>query len=148
MTVQASAGKSITVNLKSALAGLLLGGLPFSLLLLRLGIDIESPQLLRYGLIATPYMVLLLVGILLVWKPVRPLIGALELSTLIWVPLEACVYLMSSWGLRGWKVLEPSNLPFLLLMLFIWAGVTGAISALISVAIRQFFPSSRGRRGA
>jgi hypothetical protein len=119
-------------------ASLLLGGLPFSLVLLRLGIDIESPQLLRYSLFATPYMVLLVSVILLMSKSRRAWVSAMGLSIVSWVPLEACVYVISSWGLRGWKVFAPSNLTLLLLMLLIWAFVTGAVSALIALALKAF----------
>lgn len=124
----------------SLVAALLLGGIPFSLFLMRLGIDIESPELIRYVLLGSPALSLLLIAIAFRWRPLsqkKEIFYFLWWSGAMWVPAEAIEYIYVSWQLRGWSVFSAYNLPFLLLLLVIWSAALGLASALLFFLIRQ-----------
>jgi hypothetical protein len=128
-----------------ALAICLLLGAGFSAVLyLKLGIDIESAELLHYVLVTTPVLMALLIATMLVWSlriPRQVFIDGMVLSASIWIPFEALAYVISAWGLRGWQVFAASNLPFFLMLLVIWSTATGLVAAMMVLVLRQFFPN-------
>ena len=124
----------------SLVVALLLGGVPFSLFLMRLGIDIESPELIRYVLLGSPVLSLLLVAIAFRWRPLsqkKEIIYILWWSVAMCVPAEAIEYICVSWQLRGWSVFSIYNLPFLLLLLATWSMALGLASAMLVFVLRK-----------
>jgi hypothetical protein len=128
-----------------ALAICLLLGAGFSAVLYhKLGIDIESAELLHYILVVTPVLMALLIATMLVWSlriPRQVFIDGMVLSASIWIPFEVLAYVISAWGMRGWQVFAASNLPFFLILLVIWSTATGLVAAMMVLVLRQFFPN-------
>jgi len=123
---------------------LLLGGGFSAILYFKLGIDIESAELLHYVLVATPVLMALLIATMLIWSlrvARQVFIDGMVLSACIWIPFEALAYVISAWGLRGWQVFGASNLPFFLMLLMIWSTATGLLAAVMVLVLRQFFPN-------
>jgi hypothetical protein len=140
MTPNSAKGYLSIPPVLSLVVALLLGGVPFSLFLMRLGIDIESPELIRYVLLGSPALSLLLIAIAFRWRPLsekKEILYLLWWSIAMWVPAEAIGYICVSWPLRGWSVFSAYNLPFLLLLLVIWSTVLAFASALLVFLIRQ-----------
>jgi hypothetical protein len=131
---------------KSSAIALLVGGLPFSLALLHLGVDMTSPEFLRYVLIASIPLSVVLIGIALRFGSSRlfTLFGEVCWWGLIaCVPLEAVTYLYCVWGLKGTTMFSWEELPTLLLMLAIWSFVLVVPSTLIAFAVRGILAESR-----
>jgi len=124
-----------------------LGALPFSAALFRLGIDMESPELLRYLLIASPVILALIVIALWIQRPHSTraaIFYALLLSFVICVPLQSTAYVASLWNLLSWDVFSYNNFPFLMMLLLVWSAVIGGVSGLtflILRAVRAHHPS-------
>ena len=119
------------VVMRPALVCLVVGGLPFSLFLYRLGIDIASPELLHSILIATLLLVILLGVTMLFWSPrrsVRVIVDSLGLAFLMCVPVEVGAYLSSNWSDRGPDLFSANNLPYFVCLLCVgcfrgaWVG--------------------------
>ena len=111
----------------------------FSLLLLRLGIDIESPELLRYMLIATvPLAAVLAFAItgLRITSPRHTVSAALLLGALMCVPLESAAYLISVWGLIGHGAFDSNHLPILIAILIGWTIVVALVASLGAYAVK------------
>ena len=110
----------------------------FSLMLMRLGIDMESPEILRYILIATVPLSLV-VALALLSSRQRSWAGlgaaAMLLSAITCVPLESLAYVVSLWSLRNTTVFHPSNLPTLLGILFGWSVVVAVLAMTAASAI-------------
>lgn len=109
-------------------------GFVFSPMLMRLGIDIESPEILRYILIGTIPLtvVLLLILLRLRLQSTRHMfLAGFVLSGIMCVPLESLAYVSSNWGLRSIEVFRWGHLPMLLLLLLAWATVIGLMGSLI-----------------
>jgi len=107
---------------------------------MRLGIDIESPELIRYVLLGSPELGLLLIAIAFSRRPLsqkKEICYLLWWSVAMWVPAEAIEYIYVSWQLRGWSVFSAYNLPSLLLLLAIWSIALGLVTALLLFLIRQ-----------
>jgi hypothetical protein len=86
---------------KSSAIALLVGGLPPSLALLHLRADIASPEIIRYALIASIPLFVVLPGIVIRFGNcgLFSLFGQVCWWSLIaCVPLEAFTYLYSAWG--------------------------------------------------
>lgn len=123
----------------SLLLAVLAGGGPFSIALIRIGIDMESPELIRYVLISSPLLCILMVAIAVCWASIpaeRVVMQSVWCSLAMWVPLEALTYVVVSWELRRWNVFSLNNLPFLLLLLVCCSLVFALISAAFAMAIR------------
>jgi hypothetical protein len=132
------AGSVANLSKSSAIA-LLGGGLPFSLALLHLGVDMASPELLRYALIAsTPLsVVLIVIAVRFGDSRLLTLFGQVCLWSLIaCVPLEAFTYLGSAWGLKGATLFSKQELPTLLLLLAFWSFIVAVPSTLVAMFIR------------
>jgi hypothetical protein len=130
---------------KSSAIAALAGGLPFSLALLHLGADMASPELLRYALIASIPLsvVLIVVGVRFGSSRLLTLFGQTCLWSLIaWVPLEALTYLYSAWGLKGMTLFSREELPTLLLLLAIWSIFLAVPSTLLAFAVRAILAKS------
>jgi len=90
------------------------GGLVFSWALMRLGSDMESPELLRYILIATLPLTLLLMLALIQFRVRsirRTLFAGFVLSAIMCIPMESFAFVISEWSLRGSEVFERNHLP-------------------------------------
>jgi hypothetical protein len=129
----------------AALLCVTLGGLPFSIALFRLGEDMVSAEFLRYNLIATAPLALLLLAVLFYrrrrLKLRAVLLESISLSVLQWVPLESIAFVTSNWRLRGNEVFAPGNLSPLLILLLAWATVTGCVCAFAVMALWESVPS-------
>jgi len=140
MTRDLVKGYLSTPPVLSLVVALLVGGIPFSLFLMRLGIDIESPELIRYVLLGSPALGLLLIAIAFRWRPLsqkKEIFYLLWWSVAMWVPAEAIEYIYVSWQLRGWSIFSAYNLPLLLLLLAIWSIALGLVTALLLFLVRQ-----------
>ena len=112
-------------------------GAVFSATLMRLGTDMESPETLRYILIGTvPMAIVLTLALVQLGRRSgrQVLIGAFGLSVVMCVPLESFAYVVSGWNLRGSEVFG-RDLPTLLLLLIAWGTV---ISLLAFLAVFLF----------
>lgn len=128
--------------LKSAAICVGLGGVPFSICLYHLGEDIVSPNFLAYLLLATLPFILLLTIVVFVYgsRYVRAIPGiCVGLSLCTCVPLEILAYAISNWDLRR----NDLGLPFMILLLSIWAIIIGLVSALLVWTARIL--KNRGR---
>ena len=114
------------------------GGIPFSLCLLRLGIDMASPELLRYVLIASAPFVAILTSNALKFGNRKEMLRSIEIlkwSFLMCVPLEALTYLYVAWGLKGADLFSPHELPTLVVMLSAWALILAVSSSILAAFI-------------
>ncbi|HEU5350027.1 MAG TPA: hypothetical protein VFU55_00405 [Terracidiphilus sp.] len=124
----------------SLIVALLIGGGSFSWALMRLGINIESPQLIHYVLLASPGLGILQVVIAMFWTDlpwIRVIAQGMWCGLAMWVPLEAITYVAVSWSLRSWSLFSFNNLPLLLVLLICWSLVIALISGLSSIAVRK-----------
>jgi hypothetical protein len=122
------------------LVSLLAGGIPFSLFLGRLGSDIGSPEFLRYLVLGSPWLFLLLILTIFRWRTlpwVEATIYAIWSGVVMCVPAEGATYVWKAWEFWGWGVFLPYNLPFLLLILTIWSMVLALPSAAIVFVLRR-----------
>jgi hypothetical protein len=122
----------------------MLGGLPFSIFLFRLGEDMVSPEFLRYTLIATAPMEVLLSAVLFGRRQrskSRVVFESVCLSMLQWVPLELTAFVASNWRLRGNDVFASYNLPPLLIFLSIWGTAAGVFFSIATMALWECLPS-------
>jgi hypothetical protein len=123
----------------SAVASVVGAGLVFSLLLLRLSIDIESPEILRYMLIGTiPLAAVLAFAItgLRITSARHTVAAALLLGALMCVPLESIAYLISVWGLIGHDAFDSNHLPILIAILIGWTIVVALVASLGAYAVK------------
>ena len=124
----------------AVLVALFAGGIPFSLFLGRLGSDIESPEFLRYLVLGSPWLFILLLLLIFRWRAlpgIEATIYAIWSSVVMCLPAEGATYVWKAWGLWGWGVFLPYNLPFLLLILTIWSMVLALPSAAIVFVLRR-----------
>ena len=131
---------------KSSAIALLVGGFPFSLALLHLGTDMESPELLRYASIASVPLSFVLIVNAMKFGSSRlfNLFGQVcWWSIITCVPLETLTYLYSAWGLKGTKLFSWQELPTLILMLAIWSIFLAVPSTLLAAAVRGISAESR-----
>ena len=116
--------------LKSAAICVGIGGVPFSICLYRLGIDIVSAELLHYLLLAMPVFIIVFAVVVSLygshngWAFTVTCVG---LSLCMCVPLEIAAYVLSNWDLRRTGL----DLPAMTLIFSVWAIIVGLISALI-----------------
>jgi len=123
---------------KSSVIALLVGGLPFSLALLHLGADIASPEFIRYALIASIPLLVVLLGIAIRFgnSGLFTLFGQVCWWSLIaCVPLEAFTYLYSAWGLKGTTLFSKEELPTMLLLLAFWSLTLAVPSTLLAAVV-------------
>jgi hypothetical protein len=129
----------------AALLCLVLGALPFSVFLFRLGEDMVSPEFLRYTLIATAPLALLLTAVLFFrrrrLKLRVVLFESICLSALQWIPLELIAFVTSNWRLRGNEVFALYNFSPLLILLLVWATAAGGFCAVVVMALWESLPS-------
>jgi hypothetical protein len=122
------------------------GGLVFSWALMRLGSDMESPELLRYILIATLPLTLLLMLALIQFRVRsirRTLFAGFVLSAIMCIPMESFAFVISEWSLRGSEVFERNHLPLLLLLLVVWEAVIGILASLGSLGLIHLRPARK-----
>ena len=125
----------------SALFSVTISGLIFSVILLRLGSAIESPEVLRYILIGTlPLSLVVAFALLCFYRHLCIGVGllAMFLSMIACVPMESIAYVLSAWGLRGVEVFNRSNLPTLMGILFGWSVVVAILSTLLMYSYTIF----------
>ena len=137
---------SIANLAKSSSIALLGGGLPFSLALLHLGADMASPELLRYALIASIPLSVVLIVIAAKFGDSRllTLFGQVFLWSFIGcVPLEAFTYLCSAWGLKGATLFSKEELPTLLMLLAFWSLILAVPSTFVANFVRTRSAASR-----
>jgi hypothetical protein len=100
----------------------------------------NSPELLRYVLIAS--LPLMLISIGLGWRFGNSRIAVLfaEIvwwSFIMWVPLEAISYICGSWSLHGRDLFSVDYLPLLMIVLTVWSLILAILAALFVVLIRN-----------
>jgi hypothetical protein len=123
---------------KSSAIALVVGGLPFSLALLHLGADMASPEFLRYALIASIPLSVVLIGIAMRFgnSGLFTLFGQVSWwSFIACVPLEAFTYLYSAWGLKGATLFSKEELPTLLLLLAFGSVILAVPSTLLAAVV-------------
>lgn len=123
-----------------AVASVVGAGLVFSVLLLRLGIDIESPELLRYMLIGIiPLAAVLAFATttgLRITAARHTVSATLLLGALMCVPMESIAYLISVWGLIGHGAFASNHLPILIALLIGWTIVVALVASLGAFAVK------------
>jgi hypothetical protein len=105
-----------------------------------------SPEFLRYALIASIPLSVLLIGIAMKFGSPRLLTLFGEScwwSLIACIPLEAFTYLHSAWGLKGTTLFSREELPTLLLMLAVWSLFLAVPSTLLAAAFRGILDGSR-----
>ncbi len=118
-----------------------MSGLFFSLILLRLGIDVESPQLLKYMLVGTiPLSLVIAFAVLSFYRHLCTgvFLLAMFLSAIACIPMESLTYMFSEWGLHGSSIFERVHLPTLIGILFGWSVVVAALATLASFSYMSF----------
>lgn len=119
----------------SAYSSVSISGLVFSLTLLRLGIALESPELLKYILIATiPLSLIVAFAVLSFYRHICTgvVLLAAVLSAIACVPMESVTYIFSEWGFLGPAIFERVHLPTLIGILFGWSVVVATLAVLAS----------------
>jgi len=118
-----------------------MSGLVFSLILLRLGMDVESPQLIKYILVGTiPLSLVVAFADLFFYRHLCTgvFLLAIFLSAIACMPMESLTYMFSEWGLRSSAIFERVHLPTLIGILFGWSVVVAMLSTLASFSYISF----------
>jgi len=119
----------------------MMSGLVFSLILLRLGIALESPELLKYMLVGTIRLSLVVAfAVLSFYRHLCTgvFLLAIVLSAIACMPMESLTYMFSVWGLRGSAIFERVHLPTLIGILFGWSVVVATLATLASFSYISF----------
>jgi hypothetical protein len=118
----------------SAFCSVTISGLIFSVILLKLGTAIESPEVLRYILIGTlPLSVVVGFALLRFYRQLCVGVGflAVFLSMIACMPMESIAYVLSAWEMRGLEIFNRSHLPTLIVLLFGWSVVIALLATLL-----------------
>lgn len=118
-----------------------MSGLVFSLILLRLGTAFESPELLKYMLVGTiPLALVVAFAVLSFYRHLCTgvFLLAIVLSAIACMPMESLTYMFSEWGLRGSAIFERVHLPALIGILFGWSVVVATLATLASFSYMGF----------
>lgn len=125
----------------SAYFSVIMSGLVFSLILLRLGIALESPELLKYMLVGTiPLSLVVAFAVLSFYRHLCTglFLLAIVLSAIACMPMESLTYIFSEWGLHGSAIFERVHLPTLIGILFGWSVVVATFATLVSLSYISF----------
>lgn len=118
----------------SAFCLVTMSGLAFSAILLRLGTAMESPEVLRYMLIGTlPMSIVVAFALLCFYRHLCVGVGllAMFLSMLACIPMESIAYVHSAWPLHSVEVFNGSHLPALVGVLLGWSVVIAILATLL-----------------
>ena len=119
--------------------GVVGGGIPTLLGIPLLNGSVASAEFLKFSLICTPLWILVstVMGVRGFDGAVGPRLGRIYLISLgACVPVPAIIFATLDWRYQGWGVFDVKNLPFLLLLLTVWALVVGTISIFLALTYR------------
>ncbi|WP_260736181.1 hypothetical protein [Tunturiibacter lichenicola] len=99
-----------------------------------------SPELLRYSLIASAPLVVVLTGVAVRFGSRQGMARYAEVcwwSSIMCVPVEAITYLFCAWPLKGERLFSRDELPTLVALLAVWALVLAIPSSILAAYFQE-----------